>query len=137
MKTLILYHSFTGKTKKLALQKAAELGADIEEITGEKKPCKFKAFTVGIIKALGRKKAKIKPIQSELNRYDQIIIMTPIWAGHPTPVFNSIIALVPSGKKLELIFVSQSGATKESAEGTKALVTSRGCELTGYTDVKG
>ena len=37
MKTLILFYSYTGKTKALAEKKAAELGADIEEIADMKK----------------------------------------------------------------------------------------------------
>jgi len=137
MKTIILYYSFSGKTKALAVNKASELGADIEEITDIKKPCKLKAFTAGKIKSLGRKTAKINPVKTELGGYDQIIIMAPIWAGHPPPVLIIIVSHFPSGKKVELFFFSMSGKTNDSAEGTKALVTSRGCELTGYVDIKG
>ena len=136
MKTIILYYSFSGKTKALAIQKANELGAAIEEIIDVKKPSKLKALTAGIHKAVKRKKAEIQPLKSALADYDHIIIMVPVWASHPAPAFNNIIEHIPSGKKIELIMVSAGGGTKSSAEGTKALIAARGCELTGYADVK-
>jgi len=135
MKTLIIYYSYTGKTKILAVEKAGELNADIEEVTEIKKPSMFKAFFIGVPCALKRKKAKINPVKSEFSNYDKIIIMAPVWAGNPAPAFNNIIEYIPSGKKIELIMVSAGGGTKDSAEKTKALVTSRGCEVITYTDV--
>ena len=136
MKTIILYYSFSGKTKALAAKKANELGADIEEITEVKKPSTLKAFTIGAFKAIKRKKTEIQPVKSELSSYDQIIIMAPVWANKPAPAFNNIIEHLPTGKKIELFLTSGSGRTKGSAEGTKALAAARGCEVTGYTDIK-
>lgn len=135
MKTIVLYYSFSGKTKKLAAQKAAELGADIEEIVPVRKPSKLGAYTAGIVRAMQRKATAVKPFQSDLNGYDTIVLMAPIWASHPAPAFNGAVGMLPSGKKVELIMVSAS--EKSEAEGTKALVAARGCEVTGYTDIKG
>jgi len=135
MKTIVLYYSYSGKTKKLAVQKANELNADIEEITEIKKPGKLKAFFVGVFHALKRKRAKINPVKSELSNYDKIIAMSPVWAGHPAPAFNSIIRHLPSGKKIEIIMVSAGGGTKDSAEKTKEIITARGCEVVDYTDI--
>ena len=137
MKTIILYYSFSGKTKALANQKANELKADIEEVTEVNKLSTFKAYTIGAFNAIKRKKTEIEPIKSELASYDKIIIMAPVWGGKPAPAFNNIIDQIPSGKKIELIMVSGGGGTKGSAEGTKALFTARGCEVAGYSDVKG
>lgn len=137
MKEIVLFYSFTGKTKALAEKKAKERKARIEEITEVNKPSIIGAYTIGCFKALRRKKAEIRPIKAQLKSYDKIIIMTPIWAGHPTPVVNSLIELLPSGKKIELIMVSGGGNSQGSAEATKALITAHGCDLVGYTDVKG
>ena len=52
------------------------------------------------------------------------------------PAINSVIECLPKGVKVEFIMVSAGGGTKKSSEGTKELVTSRGCEVVGYTDVK-
>ena len=136
MKTIVLYYSFSGKTKMLAVQKASELGADIEEVSEKKKPSFLKALAAGTFRARKRKKAEIQPVKADLSGYDQIIIMAPVWAGYPAPAFNNIIELLPPGKKVELFLTSASSGTKGSVEGSKALVTGRGCEVTGYTDIK-
>jgi len=136
MKTLILYYSFSGNTRKLASQKAAETGADIEEIIETKKMFVLKAYILGAYRAMKRKKTDIQPIKSQLNDYEKIIIMVPVWASNPAPAFNSIIEQLPSGKKVELIMVSAGSGTKSSAEGTKNLVAARGCEVTDYIDIK-
>jgi flavodoxin len=136
MKTLVLFYSFSGSTRKLASQKAAETGANIEEIIETKKMSVLKAYTAGIYKSVKRKKAQIQPIKSQLNSYEKIIIMSPVWAGKPAPAFNSIAELLPSGKKIELVMVCAGSGTKSSAEGTKNLITARGCEVTDYTDIK-
>jgi flavodoxin len=136
MKTLILFYSFSGSTRKLASQKASETGADIEEIIETKKMSVLKAYTSGAYRAMKRKKTEIQPIKSQLNNYEKIIIMSPVWAGNPAPVFNSIIENLPSGKKIELVMVSAGSGTKKSAEGTKNLIAAHGCEVTDYTDIK-
>jgi len=136
MKTLVLFYSFSGNTGKLASQKAAETGADIEEIIETKKMSVLKAYTVGIYKAVKRKKTEIQPIKSRLDSYEKIIIMAPVWAGNPAPAFNSIIEMLPSGKEIELVMVSAGSGTKSSAEGTKNLITARRCEVVDYIDIK-
>jgi len=135
MKQIILFYSYSGRTKILAGMKALELNADIEEITEVKKMSVIKAYVVGGFYALRRKRVKINPIKANLSDYEQIIIMVPVWAGNPAPAFNSIKRLIPSGKKIELIMISAGGGTKKSAEKTKEFFINRGCEVTGYTDV--
>ena len=136
MKILILFHSYTGKTKVLAEKKAAELGADIEEIVDVKRQGTFAAYTVGGFRAIRRKKTPVLPIKAQLDSYDKIILMSPVWGNRPTPAVNSAIECIPSGKKVEIIMVSASGKTGGAVEGTKALIYGRGCEVTEYTDVK-
>jgi len=119
----------------LALKKAGETGADIEEITEEKKVSLIGSFFIGAPSAIKRKTVKIKPIAANLNNYEQIIIMAPVWASHPAPAFNNIVEAIPSGKKIEIIMISAGGGTMKSAEGTKKLFTDRGCEVVNYTDV--
>ena len=131
VKTLILYYSYSGNTKALATKRAAKLGTDAEEIAEVKKPF----ILVGIYRAWKRKRTAIQPIKSQLDSYDKIIIMSPVWGSYPVSAINSVIEQLPTGKKIELIMVSAGGGTKASAEGTKALVTKRGCEVVGYTDI--
>jgi len=134
MKTIILFYSFTGKTRTLAEQKARELNADIEEVIEVKKPSMLGAFFGGVFKAVKRKTVKIKPVKADPANYDQIIIMAPVWASHPAPAFNNIAEIIPSGKKVEVIVVSESG--RSNSKGTIDLLTARGCEVVNYSDIK-
>jgi len=136
MKTLILFYSFSGRTKKLAAKKAAETGADIEEIIETKKMSVLKAYICGAPRAMRRKKTEIQPIKSQLNNYEKIIIMAPVWASVPAPAFNNIIEQLPAGKKIELVMVSAASGTQKTAEATKKLITARGCEVTDYIDIR-
>jgi flavodoxin len=136
MKTLVLFYSFTGKTKDIAEKKAKELTADIEEILDEKKHSKFGAFLVGCPKSIMRKSWAIKPLAANLDGYEKIVILSPTWAGHPVPPVNAAIEKLPPGKKVEVVMVSSSGSTKDSTEGTKALIAAKGCEVTEYTDMR-
>ena len=132
MRTIILYYSHSGSTKALALKKAQELGADIEEVIEVKKPF----LAVGLYRAARRKKTAIQPIKACLDSFGKIIIMSPVWAGHPVSAINSAIGCLPKGKDVEFIMVSAGGGTKASAEKTKALAAAQGCEVAGYTDVQ-
>jgi len=132
MKTLILYYSYSGNTKSIAGKKAIETDADIEEIIELKKP----SMPVGIYRALKRKKTEIQPIKAQLDSYEKIIIMFPVWASFPVSAINSVIDCLPAGKKIEVITISGGGGTKKSARGTKSLITAKGCESVGYTDMK-
>ena len=135
MKTLILFYSYTGKTKLLAEQKAAELSADIEEVKTIKKPFVLRAYFVESLRAMRCKKSAIAPIKSNLDDYDTIIIMAPIWAGSPAPAVNSIIDLLPKGKEIELLMVSASG-TSGGATRNRTLIEARGCTVTTYINIK-
>jgi len=132
MKTIILYCSYTGRTHALAVKKATELDCDMEEIRDVKKP----SLLASIKMASKREKSEIMPIQARLDKYDKIIIMSPVWASHPVPAVNSLIECLPAGKLIEFYFNSAGGGTKKSAEGTKALASAKGCEVVGYTDVQ-
>jgi hypothetical protein len=137
MKTLILFYSHSGKTEALAGKKAAELKdagfeVDVERVVEIKKP----SVAIGTLRALRRTKTAIEPIKAKLGDYDKIVIMSPVWAGHPVSAINSVIELLPAGKAVELIMTSAGGGTKKSALGTKSLVVARGCEVVSYEDVK-
>lgn len=132
MKTIILYYSYTGNTRALAKKTAAELGVEVEEIFEVKKPF----MLVGILRAFKRGKTEIQPLKSVLQAYEKIIIMSPVWGSFPVSAINTAIDCLPAGKQVEMIMVSAGGGTKKSAEGTKALITARGCEITCYRDVK-
>ena len=127
MSTAIFYYSVSGMTKAFAEKQAAETGADVFEVCEVKKRNGFTAFIPGCCLAMSGKSSAIVPPDADLSAYDEIVIMGPIWAGHPAPAVNSIIGLLPAGKAVSLICTSGRGGYDLSK--TAALITAKGCTV--------
>lgn len=136
MKTIVLYYSFGGSTKAEAEKIAKEKGATLCQVEEAKNRSTLSASFLGCPSAMKRKASKIKPIAHNLKEFDRIIIGGPIWAGFPAPAVNAIFNALPSGKEVELFFCSGGGEAPKSEEGTKELVTQKGCKLISYRDIK-
>lgn len=136
MKTLIIYYSYTGKTKALAKKLAQQEGADIRQIKDVEFPNKFKAYTLGCFDALRQKAWPTEPVRAILRGYDKIILMAPIWANKPAPQIYNVISTLPKGKDIEVIMVSGSGKSKSREKLTKR-IEERGCKVISFKDVKG
>ena len=137
MKTLIIFYSYSGKTKEIAENLAKEKSADIIEVKEMTVRSKIKAYSIGCLAAMQRKMVDLQPFNSDLTAYEKIIIAMPIWAGYPAPAINNIIHVLPKGKMIELIMTSGSGNSKKSEAGTKALIEAQGCHVVSYRDMKG
>ena len=136
MKTLVIYYSFTGKTKKIAADKAKKENADLVEVKAKKPYSKFGAYVFGGFAAMKQKPVKIEEINCDFTLYDKIIIAAPVWAGFPAPPANAVIAMLPAGKDIELVLSSGGGDTSKNAVKIKSLVTGQKCVVTNYTDIK-
>lgn len=136
MKTIILYYSFGGSTRKWAKAEGALLDADVKEIMEKKKRGIVSAFLSGCPKAMKRKKVDVVWDEVSLDSYDKIILAAPIWAGYPAPAFNNMVDLIPEGKDVELYLMSGSGNSSKSRDGTIQMISGKNCRLIGYQDVK-
>lgn len=136
MKTLVIYYSFTGKSRKIAEDIAKKESANLVEIKERNKRSKLSAFLFGSLAARKQKQIEISPLNCNFSAHKRIIIVMPIWAGYPAPVLNNIINLLPKGKEIELVLTSASGSSKASTEKTKALIAAKGCKVIKYTDTK-
>ena len=137
MKTLVVFYSYTGKTKVIAENRAKEEKADILELKEKKPRSKFNAYFSGSIAARKQRLSELQDFSADFSKYDKIIIAMPIWAGYPAPAINNIIYILPYGKEIELIMTSGSGSSKGSCNKTKALIEAKGCKVINYTDIKG
>ncbi|HWQ58207.1 MAG TPA: hypothetical protein VN540_04235, partial [Clostridia bacterium] len=102
MKTVILYYTFGGATKKEAERLAAELGTEAVRVREKRKRGLLGAFIPGIPRAMKRKASAIQPLGIDFAAYDRIVVGAPIWAGYPAPAFNAIVKLLPKGREVEL-----------------------------------
>lgn len=138
MKSIIMYYSYRGHTKKVAEKMAHTLESDLLEVQTPKRKNIISTFFVDCPRARMRKSTTIKPIESALDAYDLITLAVPVWAGFPAPAFNAMVNLLPSHKNIQLVFVSSSGtgATKKSEEGTRKLIKKHGCSVVDYKEIR-
>ncbi len=119
MKAVIVYYSMSGNTASTAEKIAAALDADLLRIDPVKNyPDKgFRKFFWGGKSAVMGETPALQPYGFEADKYDLIIIGTPVWAANITPPVRSFIkeqktALI--GKKIAA-FACQSGNGAEKA----------------------
>ena len=91
MKTLIVYYSRTGITKKIAVKLSEVFKADIEEIIDNKN----RSGSIGWINsgrdAITKKTTLINNLEKSHSKYDLIIIGSPVWAGSLTPAIRTYL----------------------------------------------
>ena len=81
MKTLIVFFSRTGHTRKVAEKLQAELRCDLEELHDEKKRSGFWGYFFSGRDAMQKRPAKLTQLKSNPAEYELVILGTPIWAA--------------------------------------------------------
>ena len=116
-KVLVLYYSQTSNTKQVATEIATRLNADIEEIVpvqpydGE--------FEATIQRCMKEREEgilpEVKPLTSDLSKYDVIFIGYPVWFGTFAPPVGAFLSQVDlSGKKVVPFCTFGSGGLESS-----------------------
>lgn len=97
MKTLILYYSqAVGNTEKIANLAQKELNADMEKIdTIHPYTGTYEEITEqGRTEVEHNYKPPIKPINSDISRYDRIGIFFPTWWYEPAPAISTLLSKI-------------------------------------------
>lgn len=81
MKTLVVYYSRTGITKKVGEMIAEQLACDLEPIEEDKDRMGAKGFLLSCYEALCKKIPPIRTTGRDPAAYDLVILGTPVWAG--------------------------------------------------------
>jgi flavodoxin len=114
MKTLIVYYSYSGITKKVV-----DMYADILRKKGDvtiqqlKPKTEITTFLGQCQAAFLRKRAELEGnIDHDASPYNLIILALPVWAFAPVPAVNTYLDIVTglSGKRVITILTSGSGA---------------------------
>lgn len=90
MKTLVVYYSKTGTTKKIAAEIAKKLSADTDEITDLAKRTGVINWLRSCRHSILMKETKIK-YSKDPKKYDKIIVGTPVWAGSLVPAVRTYL----------------------------------------------
>ena len=135
MKTLIIYYSYTGNTKKIAEALCAEDPADIAEIRDVKRPGKIKAYVAGCFAAMRGKCGRIEPLGVDMAGYERLVLLSPIWASNPPPAVNTVLGQLPEGKTIAVKMVSGSGKSG-CRERIEKIINDKNGTLESFEDIK-
>ena len=115
MKSLVVYYSFTGKTKMVAQVIAEALNAALVEIT-ERRPIPWPfVYVSGGFAALMNWGRKIDTISIDVKQYERIFIGSPIWNSRPAPAINSFIYQTNFEGRSIIPFFTMGGDNSEKA----------------------
>ena len=119
MKTAIVYYSMGGNTQSVAEEIAKRTGADLIRLEPVKAfPDKgFKKFFWGGKSSVMKERPELSPYEFDAEKYDEVVIGTPVWAGSFTPPIRSFVAAnAPALRDKRLaVFVCFSGGGAEKA----------------------
>lgn len=113
MKSVIIYYSYSGNTRKVAkvLRETLEQKSEVEEIdlVSLDEP---KSFLAQCHRALFRKRAQIAPVHFDLKEYDLVCVGTPVWAFAPVPAINTFFDQCSGlAKKSVVLFATYGSGT--------------------------
>ena len=91
MKTLVVYYSRSGHTKKIAEEISNKMKCDIEEIIDNKNRKGIIGWLRSGRDAHSKKLTTIKETRNDLAKYDLVAIGTPVWAGLMAPAVRTYI----------------------------------------------
>jgi len=110
MKTLVVYYSRTGNTKKIGDEIAGDLKCDIDEITEKKKRNGMLGFVMSGREAVRKTTPKINPAKFKPEEYDLVIIGTPNWA---TTIASPVRTYITMNKFKDVAFFCTQGSGKD------------------------
>ena len=126
MKTAIVYYSMSGNTKYAADKIAEKIEADIIRIEPKKAyPDKgAKKFIWGGKSAVMGEKPALQPYEFSVEKYDSIILGTPVWASNFAPPIRTFIKENPAirGKKLAVFTCFSGGGADKAIEKMKKYI---------------
>jgi len=111
MKRIIVYYSLSGNTEEAVKAIAEKLNYETLRIDTVK--AMPKSFFARIIVGGGQvdmnKIPEIKPIDTDLSKYDEIFIGTPIWNGMGVPAINAFLEDEKIRQKVTGLIITSGG----------------------------
>ena len=91
MKTLVVYYSRDGTTRKVGEEIAKTIGGDVEEIFDTVNRQGALGYMLAGRDAMRKKLTTIKETKKDPNAYDLVVVGTPIWGGNMTPPIRTFL----------------------------------------------
>jgi flavodoxin len=113
MKTLIIYYTRTGTTRRVAEELKTKLNADLEEIIDQKDRQGVVGYIKGGKDAYQKNLTLIAEPKSDPSAYDLVVVGTPVWAGLMTPAVRTWLDRYKGRIKSLACFTTQGGAARQ------------------------
>jgi flavodoxin len=79
-KTLVVFYSRSGTTRRIAEALSRALTCDIEEIIEPKPRTGFLGYMRSLLEARRKRSSVIAPIKHDVSSYDLVVVGPPVWA---------------------------------------------------------
>ncbi|MBU0761905.1 MAG: NAD(P)H-dependent oxidoreductase [Candidatus Altiarchaeota archaeon] len=115
MKTLVVFYSRSGNTKKVALEISKMMNADVEEILDEKDRSGVVGYLSAGKDATFKSLGKIKKTNKNPKDYDLVIAGTPVWAFTVSTPVKTYLDMNKENLKEVAFFATQGGSGADNA----------------------
>jgi flavodoxin len=126
MKTLVVFYSRSGNTKKIAQILAKKLNADLDEIIDHTNRSGLKGWLLGGRDAMKKSLTEIS-VQKNPQNYDLVVIGTPIWVGASTHAFRTYLTQFKKDLKTAAIFTTSGSDGPEKTVAVFENITGQKC----------
>lgn len=123
MKTLVVYYSKSGNTRRVAEEIAKALGGETESLVeiGVKRSG-ILGFLFAGRDGMRRRPSKIEAARKQPADYDLLFIGSPVWGGNLVPAVRSYLTAANlNGKSVAFFCTMGSGGKKKTFESMRAL----------------
>ena len=135
MRTLVVYYSRSGSTAMIAGALALAVGATMRELVDRSSHAGLLGLALA---ALTGRSARLVDPDFDVSAYDTVVLLTPVWAGRPTPAANAFLRMASlTGKKLLIVAVGASVENPGAVARLEKMATAAGALLIGVRQVRG
>ena len=113
-KTLVVFYSRSGTTRRIAEALSGALKCDVEEITEPKPRTGFLGYIRSLLEARRRHPSIIAPKRHDVLSYDLVIIGTPVWAWSLSSPVRAYLMATASQLPEVAFFCTLGGSGSES-----------------------
>lgn len=109
MKNVVVYYSLTQFNEKVAKEVSRHFRCKSIKITEKKQRGKgLLLYLIGGFEAFTKKETEIDEIECDFENYENVILVSPIWAGHIPPAVRTFLKKFKDKIK-NLVVISVSG----------------------------
>ena len=123
MKTLIIYTSRTGCTRRLCSSLQQSLFGEMVEIPQAHPYNSITVYLRGLPTAMRGGGCAIRPLEEDVSSYERIVVASPVWADHVCPPVTAFLRSHDlRGKEVHALLTHRTQAVQQAPLRMKALI---------------